>query len=81
MKNVLDDLTTVAQKILVKRKFTCFYLEVHSLTIKKQVKLHTQENILLESLLSNYVSGHLTCDFDSNISINISIKISIKMFC
>jgi hypothetical protein len=32
---VLDDLATVAQKILEKRKFTCFYLEVHSLRGKK----------------------------------------------
>ena len=68
MRNVLDDLTTVAQKILVKHKFTCFYLEVHSLTMKNWVKLHTQVNILLESLLSDYVSGHVIRYFDSNIS-------------
>ena len=68
MRNVLDDLITVAQKILVKHKFTCFYLEVHSLTMKNWFKLHAQVNILLESLLSNYVSGHVTRYFDSNIS-------------
>jgi hypothetical protein len=42
---VLDDLATVAQKILEKPKFTCFYLEVHSLRGKKNGKLYAKENI------------------------------------
>ena len=69
MRNVLDDLTTVAQKILVKHKFTCFYLEVHSLTMKNWVKLHTQVNILLDCQLSNNVRANLIRNFARDISV------------
>ena len=69
MKIVLDVLTTVAQKILVKHKFTCFYLEVHSLTMKNWVKLHTQVNILLDCQLSNNVRANLIRNFARDISV------------
>lgn len=69
MKIVLDDLTTVAQKILVKHKFTCFYLEVHSLTMKNWVKLHAQVNILLDCQLSNNVRTNLIRNFACDISV------------
>ena len=69
MRNVLDDLTTVAQKILVKHKFTCFYLEVHLLTIKNWVKLYTQVNILLDCQLSDNVRTDLIRNFARDISV------------
>jgi hypothetical protein len=67
---VLDDLATVAQKILEKPKFTCFYLEVHSLR-GKNWQIVCQGKNIKKSMLNNALVANLISGFARNISYNM----------